>query len=106
MKLHFTIRDLLWLTLVVAMGVGWWLREQQLRSTLLMEVDRLGDEANTAKERAVLWRAGAGALEHHLRRKGCNVEWDLEGLWVTFTCRGEQSATTLSPGRFEPSVRD
>jgi hypothetical protein len=25
MRLRFTIRDLLWLTLVVAMGVGWWL---------------------------------------------------------------------------------
>jgi len=25
MRLRFTIRDLLWLTLVVAMAVGWWL---------------------------------------------------------------------------------
>ena len=25
MRLHFTIRDLLWLTVVVAMGVAWWL---------------------------------------------------------------------------------
>jgi hypothetical protein len=25
MRLRFTIRDLLWLTLVVAMGLGWWL---------------------------------------------------------------------------------
>jgi hypothetical protein len=24
MKLRFTIRDLLWLTLVVALAVGWW----------------------------------------------------------------------------------
>jgi hypothetical protein len=24
MRFRFTIRDLLWLTLVVAMGVGWW----------------------------------------------------------------------------------
>ena len=24
MRLRFTIRDVLWLTLVVAMGVGWW----------------------------------------------------------------------------------
>ncbi len=25
MRLHFTLRDLLWLTLVVALAVGWWL---------------------------------------------------------------------------------
>ena len=25
MRLRFTIRDLLWLTLVVAMGLGWWI---------------------------------------------------------------------------------
>jgi len=25
MRLRFTIRDLLWLTLVVALAVGWWL---------------------------------------------------------------------------------
>jgi len=30
MKFRFTIRDLLWLTLVVAMGVGWWLDHQRL----------------------------------------------------------------------------
>jgi hypothetical protein len=28
MRLRFTIRDLLWLTLVVAMGVGWWLEHR------------------------------------------------------------------------------
>jgi hypothetical protein len=31
MRLHFTIRDLLWLTLVVAMGVAWWLDRAQIR---------------------------------------------------------------------------
>jgi hypothetical protein len=28
MRLRFTIRDLLWLTLVVAMAVGWWLEHR------------------------------------------------------------------------------
>ena len=39
MKLRFTIRDLFWLTAVVALSVGWWLdasearkRERNLRS--------------------------------------------------------------------------
>jgi hypothetical protein len=30
MRLRFTIRDLLWLTLVVALAVGWWLDHHQL----------------------------------------------------------------------------
>jgi hypothetical protein len=29
-KLRFTIRDLLWLTLVVALAVGWWLDHRRL----------------------------------------------------------------------------
>jgi hypothetical protein len=28
---RFTIRDVLWLTIVVALGVGWWLDQRQLR---------------------------------------------------------------------------
>jgi hypothetical protein len=28
MRLHFTIRDLLWLTLVVALAAGWWLEHR------------------------------------------------------------------------------
>jgi len=30
MPLRFTIRDLLWLTLVVALGLGWWLEHSHL----------------------------------------------------------------------------
>jgi hypothetical protein len=29
MKLRFTIRDLLWLIVVVALAVGWWLDHRQ-----------------------------------------------------------------------------
>jgi len=29
-RLRFTIRDLLWLTLVVALAVGWWLDHRRL----------------------------------------------------------------------------
>jgi hypothetical protein len=42
----FTIRDLLWLTLVVAMGLGWGIREWQLR-----------DEVRQANSEAMTWRA-------------------------------------------------
>jgi hypothetical protein len=33
MKLRFSIRDLLWLTLVVAMAVGWWIDHASPRTT-------------------------------------------------------------------------
>jgi hypothetical protein len=29
MKLRFSIRDLMWLTLVVALATGWWIDHQQ-----------------------------------------------------------------------------
>jgi len=36
MRLRFTIRDLLWLTLVVAMAVGWWVDRQELNRRILI----------------------------------------------------------------------
>ena len=36
MKLRFTIRDLLWLTAVSAVGVAWWLDHKQLAKSLLI----------------------------------------------------------------------
>jgi hypothetical protein len=34
MKLRFTIRDLLWLTAVVALAVGWWVDRRNVASNL------------------------------------------------------------------------
>jgi hypothetical protein len=34
MRFHFTIRDLLWLTVVVALAVGWWVDQRMLRTQL------------------------------------------------------------------------
>jgi hypothetical protein len=39
MRLRFTIRDLLWLTLVVALAAGWWIDHKRL--VRLMEFDTL-----------------------------------------------------------------
>ena len=33
----FTIRDLLWLTVVVALGVGWWAHQRRLAADLATE---------------------------------------------------------------------
>ena len=44
LTMHFTIRDLLWLTLVVAMGVTWWAERQSLSSQLTQLKVRLAIE--------------------------------------------------------------
>jgi hypothetical protein len=38
MRLHFTIRDLLWLTAVVALALGWWLDHQRIESSRYMQI--------------------------------------------------------------------
>jgi|GEM_PF-3224495 hypothetical protein len=43
---HFTIRDVLWLTVVVALSVGWWLDQRQLR----MQNSQYLDDQVRAKE--------------------------------------------------------
>jgi len=59
--MRFSIRDLLWATLVVAIGLAWWLREEHWRA----EVDR-----------APKWRTVAGALENVLVVEGWHVKWN------------------------------
>lgn len=51
---RFSIRELMLVTLVVAMGAGWWL-----------------DRRSNAH-----WRSRAGALEFFVREKGYRVMWD------------------------------
>jgi hypothetical protein len=58
---RFTIRELLLLTVVVALSLGWGLRERQLRSEL---------------ERAQAYRGRAWALEHAAVEEGWRIEWD------------------------------
>jgi hypothetical protein len=62
MRFRFSIRDLLWLTLVVAMGLGWGIREGRFRG-----------EANRAKA----WRMRTGALEKLFNGLDWYVRWDL-----------------------------
>jgi len=57
MRVRFSIRDLLRLTLVVAMGLGWFVREVQLRESS-----------------AGYWRAAYIALENALNSDGWGVE--------------------------------
>ena len=49
---RFTIRDVLWLTVVVAMGVAWWMDRSRIQSELARSQGELGNLG-----RAV-WEAG------------------------------------------------
>jgi len=58
---QFTIRELVLLTLVVAMGVGWWLDRSSLTSQL---------KANG------IWKLRANLLADQLDQRGWAVTWD------------------------------
>jgi hypothetical protein len=66
---RFTIRDVLWLTVVVAMGAGWWFEHARVRNALLewhvsyaangwREAEKL--EAEVARLRSELEKYKAG----------------------------------------------
>ena len=59
--MRFSIRDLLWLTLVVAIGLGWLVRELNGKEALW-------------RDRAADWKATADALENALNTDGWGAE--------------------------------
>jgi hypothetical protein len=73
--LRFTIRDVLWLTVVVALGVGWWENHQQL-ALLRWRLDRTG--------RNLSW------LEHYLAGEGVIVDFTDEDMRLL--CRDPRSS--------------
>jgi len=93
---RFTIRDLLWLTVVVAMILGWWIRERQL---------------NGEVAKALEWRARTAALERFLDPEW-RVEWHLQTNAITFIdTRNRGSFVTIpidisQPYSGHPSVED
>ena len=94
---RFTIRDMMWLTVVVGLALGWSLRERRL----LAENDR-----------ASKWRMAAGALEDILREDGRTVQWgyrDEEVLLIKRSSRSQlRGAISVHTSRvvtmYEPSA--
>jgi hypothetical protein len=60
---RFTIRDLLWLTLVAAMALGWLLRDIHLRAAVVQ-----------ANNETAKWRMRAGMFKLALKELGYEVE--------------------------------
>jgi hypothetical protein len=74
---------LLWLTLVVAMGLGWFVRERKLQSDVTQsQLDCDGKcIAHAARERTC--RSRIEAIEGALGRLGWAVRWDFRSSVVT-----------------------
>jgi hypothetical protein len=55
MRLRFTIRDLLWLAVAVALAVGWWIGQRRIERRLenMEGAIRMMDANNRARENAV-----------------------------------------------------
>ena len=53
MRFRFTIRDLLWLTLVVGMAVGWWVDRGSIQRQSAIEFNALRQDFITVRDRAV-----------------------------------------------------
>jgi len=52
MRLRFTIRDLLWLTALIALAIGWWLDHRQLADALKCGFEVKVTEVREAEKRA------------------------------------------------------
>jgi hypothetical protein len=89
---HFSIRELMLVTLVVGLVIGW-----------LIDHRKLSQEVAEAKE----WRTCAGALEHALDTLGWTVEWDLRRSVIRVSRRDKESPGNFHMGmsskQFEPS---
>ncbi len=112
--LRFTIRDLLWLTLVVAVGLGWFVRERPLcddMARIKAEADQIHAEFGPSVERARKWRWVAGALESVLVEDGWKVDWTSEPSYRVWMIRkaeakpiGYQYGVPLD--RYKPGLKD
>ena len=71
--MRFTIRDLAWLTAIVAMGCGWWLLS--IDYTARCEAIDKAEKAKTKKKEAEMlwWKKRAEALERSIVRSGGTV---------------------------------
>ncbi len=94
---RFTIRDLFWLTFVVALGLAWWLDRQHVRA----EVDQVRAAGDA---RAKKWRGRTGALENALTTDGWQVWWEATKVWIAKP--PGSGGTGYHTNTFEPTFQD
>jgi hypothetical protein len=78
-RLSFTLRDVFWLTLVVGMGVGWWVRERQTAATIQLSQRR------------------ARALERALEDDDWSIRWENDRLYISKQYRSIMVPFPLPP---------
>ena len=83
--LRFSIRELLLLTLVIALIAGWW-------------IDRRGLLARVAE--GELWKVRAEAIQQVAPDADCRVSWDEHG--ISFAYPGGSSHQATSPLGLRP----
>jgi hypothetical protein len=72
---RFTIREWLWLTLVVAVMLAWFVREGQHREALQSEAAKAQAKLDQANNRASKWRLAAGGFEDYFITCQMTADW-------------------------------
>src|SRR5947207_15740729 len=103
----FTIRDLLWLTLVVAVGLGWFVRERQMYTRLTQTELAAETERQALTDRAAKWRRRTGALESFVTHQ-CDrvVLWGPSSVVLERPGRDRHTEHTGVTDGAEPSIQD
>ena len=77
--MRFTIRDVLWLTVVVGLAVGIWTNQRRYRQ----QIDTLAEQAQQLKKESKVWESRARALRSDAlngTNKNTEVEFIPDGL--------------------------
>jgi hypothetical protein len=93
---RFSVRDLFWLTLVVATALAWFVRERQHQN----EVGQLQAEAMEAGK----WRLAFGGLESLLSLGGRRVVVDFESCGVKMVGPRPARDDTITARFAEPTI--
>ncbi|HZL90475.1 MAG TPA: hypothetical protein VFB96_19065 [Pirellulaceae bacterium] len=73
--MKFTIRDLLWLTVVVALGIGWWVDRQRTAKWNQEVHTELAAQLEAMKREKHDWQANAKSLAYYMKGRGFDVEF-------------------------------
>jgi hypothetical protein len=80
---RFTIRDVLWLMMVVGLGVALWISQRELQQE---------------RRNAELWHSRGDAAWALIQHAGLSAQWDNDGIVGEHTNRHGMNYTKVYPG--------